>query len=119
MCVCVCVRVCVCVCVCVCALFGQVKKLEKRYEAIPEEYYKHTGHRLRWHAWEICSGSGRLSLIMIMAGLLIGFPVDLRYGWDINGVGHRNRRGRSSIQSSSDCAMVGIREHQAGREQRV
>ncbi|CAJ1354418.1 unnamed protein product [Effrenium voratum] len=71
-------------------LYGQdndrrVKKLEKRYEAIPEEYYKHTGHRLRWHAWEICSGSGRLSLVMIMAGLLIGFPVDLRYGWDING----------------------------------
>ncbi|CAJ1452977.1 unnamed protein product [Effrenium voratum] len=51
------------------------------------EYYKHTGQvkgrglggmpvgDLQW--------SG-LSLVMIMAGLLIGFAVDLRYGWDIN-----------------------------------
>ena len=71
-------------------------KLKKRYKAIPEEYYTTTGlhpvtphnfkdwfaqakgRGLQWHAWEICSGSGRLSLILLMAGLVVGFPVDYR-----------------------------------------
>ena len=82
-------------------------KLKRRYEAIPEEYYTNTGlhpvtphnfkdwfarargRGLRWHAWEICSGSGRLSLILLMAGLVVGFPVDYRYGWDINNLDHQ------------------------------
>ena len=82
-------------------------KLKKRYKAIPEEYYTTTGlhpvtphnfkdwfaqakgRGLQWHAWEICSGSGRLSLILLMAGLVVGFPVDYRYGWDINNYDHQ------------------------------
>ena len=76
-------------------------KLRKRYKAIPEEFYTTTGlcpvtpenfsqwfskargKGLRWHAWEIFSGSGRLSLVLLMAGLMVGFPVDYRYGWDL------------------------------------
>jgi len=79
-----------------------VKKLSKRYQAIPEEYYSKSGlrpitpsnfHRwfgmarkrgLRWHFWEVFIGSGRLSLTLLLAGLSVGFPVDMRYGWNVN-----------------------------------
>eukprot|EP00435_Cladocopium_sp_Y103_P067718 s113_g30.t1 len=82
-------------------------KLKKRYKAIPEEYYtksgfhpvtpqnfkswfaKAKGRGLRWHAWELCSGSGRLSLVLLLAGLVVGFPVDYRYGWNINDPVHQ------------------------------
>ena len=26
---------------------------------------------------------------MLLAGLSVGFPVDLRYGWNINGLSHQ------------------------------
>ena len=39
--------------------------------------------RKRFHLWEVCSGSGRLSLLALMSGLTVLFPVDLRYGWDV------------------------------------
>ena len=79
-----------------------MQKLKKRYKAIPEEFYTKSGLRpvrpenfnkwfsrmkgrgLRWHFWEWFSGSGRLSFIMMAAGLIVGFPVDLRYGWNVN-----------------------------------
>ena len=72
-------------------------KLNRRYKAVPEEFYNKTGLRpvtpgnfdlwfskargrgLRWHFPEICSGSGRLSLTLLLAGLVIGFPVNARY----------------------------------------
>ena len=81
---------------------SEKKKAAKKYEAIPEEYYTKSGMRpitpgnfqnwfsrakgrgLRWHFQEICSGSGRLSLVALLSGMLVGFPVDYRYGWDIN-----------------------------------
>ena len=62
-------------------------RLRKKYKAIPEEYYTRTGlkpvtpknfpkwfmqakgKKLRWHFWEVFSGSGRLSLTMLIAGL--------------------------------------------------
>ena len=68
-------------------------KLNRRYKAIPEEYYTKTGlhpvtpqnfntwfakakgRGLRWHAWEICSGSGRLSLVLLLGVLLFFFFV--------------------------------------------
>eukprot|EP00435_Cladocopium_sp_Y103_P056006 s391_g18.t1 len=86
---------------------SDVPKLTKRYKAMPEEFYSKTGLRpvtpknfkrwfqrtrgkgLRWHAWELFSGTGRLSLILMMAGLVIGFPVDLRYGWDLGNAEHQ------------------------------
>ena len=82
--------------------------LAKKYRAMPEEYYTRSGLRpitpwnfrkwfdqakgkkLRWHFWEIFSGSGRLSLIMLLAGLTVGFPVDMRYGWNINNHSHQS-----------------------------
>ena len=79
-----------------------VQKLNKRHKAIPEEFCSESGLRpvrpenfnrwfsrtkgrgLRWHFWERFPGSGRLSFILIAAGLMVGFPVDLRYGWNAN-----------------------------------
>ena len=48
------------------------------------------GRGLRWHFWELCSGSGRLSLTLLLAGLTIGFPVDARYGWNLGNMNHQN-----------------------------
>eukprot|EP00435_Cladocopium_sp_Y103_P000209 s1993_g1.t1 len=42
----------------------------------------------RWHFWEIFSGSGRLSLTLLLSGLAVG-PIDMRYGWDINNSSHQ------------------------------
>lgn len=104
-------------------------KLRKRYKAIPEEFYTTTGlcpvtpenfpqwfskargKGLRWHAWEIFSGSGRLSLILLMAGLIVGFPVDYRYGWDLCNPQHQKmiRQAQEEFQPgylhlAPDCA---------------
>ncbi|CAK9084871.1 1-alkyl-2-acetylglycerophosphocholine esterase [Durusdinium trenchii] len=106
-----------------------VSKLNKRYKAIPEEYYtrsgltpvtpgnfkswfsKTRGRGLRWHAWELCSGSGRLSLCLLMAGLVVGFPVDYRYGWDINNAQHQSYLNQAYhefkpgvVHAAPDCA---------------
>ena len=79
----------------------RVAEAKKKYCAIPEEFYTQTGRRLitpqnaeKWlqqirkkgfkvQFWEWCSGSGRLSLMTLLAGLCVGFPLDYRYGWDI------------------------------------
>ena len=81
--------------------------LRKKYKSMPEEYYTRSGLRpitpwnfkswfqqargkkLRWHFWELFSGSGRLSLVMLLAGLTVGFPVDMRYGWNLNNQQHQ------------------------------
>ena len=82
--------------------------LKKKYKSMPEEYYTRSGlrpitpwnfkswfqqargKRLRWHFWELFSGSGRLSFIMLLAGLTVGFPVDMRYGWNMNNPQHQS-----------------------------
>ena len=82
-------------------------RLRKKYKAMPEEYYTRTGlkpvtpknfpkwfvhakgKKLRWHFWEVFSGSGRLSLTMLIAGLTVGFPIDMRYGWDVGNACHQ------------------------------
>ena len=82
-------------------------KAKEYYKGIPEEYYSRSGRRpitpgnteawlgvvtkrkLRFHAWEWCSGSGRLSLCLLMANLLVGPPIDYRYGWDISYAPHQ------------------------------
>ena len=39
----------------------------------------------QWDLWERCSGSSRLSLYGEREfKLAVGFPIDLRYGWDIH-----------------------------------
>ena len=99
-------------------------KLNRRYKAILEEYYTKTGlhpvtpqnfpawfakakgRGICWHAWEICSGSGRLSLIFLLAGLIIG-----HYGWDIGDPDHQRMLLQAQrefqpgyVHCSSDCA---------------
>ena len=119
------------------------KKMERRYRAIPEEYYNKTGFRpvtpgnfkkwfskargrgLRWHFWEICSGSGRLSLTLLLAGLIIGFPVDARYGWDLNNHGHQQMLNMARdefkpgfIHHSPDCAPWSVSSNQKDPHER-
>ena len=83
-------------------------KTARHYKAIPEEFYTKTGRRpvtpenvkqwvhhcqgrgLRFQFWEWFSGSGRLSLFLTLAHVMVGFPVDFRYGWD---VGHAPHQG--------------------------
>eukprot|EP00439_Symbiodinium_sp_Y106_P045212 s1731_g5.t1 len=78
------------------------KRHEQRYDHMPEEYYTKTkrrpvtpknfsswfsrsrGRGLRWQFQELFSGTGRLSLLAVMSGLVVGFPVDYRYGWDLS-----------------------------------
>ena len=76
--------------------------MQERYKAIPEEFYTRSGRKpitpanmaawvkassgkgLRWQFWELCAGSGRLSLVLMTASMVVGFPVDYRYGWDLS-----------------------------------
>ena len=89
----------------------KVKDLHREYRAMPEEFYTKTGRRPvtpenvekwldevvakhpqpSWHFVELYSGSGRLSTAMAAAGLEVGFPVDLRYGWNINNPSHQKK----------------------------
>ena len=118
-------------------------KMEKRYRAIPEEYYTKSGFRpitpsnfskwfqrargrgLKWHFWEICSGSGRLSLTLLLAGLVIGPPIDARYGWDLNDFGHqrllnmaRDEFQPGVIHHAPDCAPWSVSSNQKDPELR-
>ena len=79
----------------------QKTRMHKKYRAMPEEFYtksgrkpvtpknvhswfqKASGRGLQWQFWELRSGSGRLSLMMMAASMSVGFPVDYRYGWDL------------------------------------
>ena len=81
----------------------RVSKAKKYDRAIPEEFYSRSGRRpitprnvqqwfdkatagsrkLRFQFWEWFSGSGRLSLVLLLTNLAVGFPVDHRYGWDV------------------------------------
>ena len=80
----------------------RVKKAKQYYRAMPEEFYSQSGRRpitprnftawmqksrgrsLRLQFQELCSGSGRLSLLLLAAGFAVAFPVDYRYGWDMS-----------------------------------
>jgi hypothetical protein len=123
-------------------------KLNKRYKAIKEEFYTRTGQKpvtpsnfkkwmakmkgrgIKWHFWEWFSGSGRLSLTMLLAGLSVGFPVDLRYGWDINNLSHQAmlREAQAEFQPgvlmcAPDCAPWSVasnsKDPQARQEERL
>ena len=90
---------------------NKIRDLYHEYRAMPEEFYTKTGKRpvtpsnvdrwlqevqakhenLSWHFVELYSGSGRLSLAMATAGLNVGFPIDLRYGWNLNDEDHQKK----------------------------
>ena len=78
----------------------KLKYLHKMYKAVPEEFYTKTKRtpvtpmnvrawlrgrkeKVRYNFWEWCSGSGRLTLMMLLGGLSVLFPVNYRYGWYI------------------------------------
>ena len=80
--------------------------LQKFYKAVPEEFYtrlkrapvtpsnclewlERVKKKKKFHFWELCSGSSRLTLLALMSGLTVLFPVDMRYGWDIGHVPHQ------------------------------
>ena len=95
---------------------GEKKRYSKRYAAMKEEYYTKTGRKpitpgnfkkwfarskgqgLRWHFQELCSGSGRLSWVAVLSGLLVGFPVDYRYGWDMSLPEHQQMIGQARAE---------------------
>ena len=79
---------------------GKLRYLQKMYKGVPEEFYTKTRQTPvtpknarswmkkrkgnRFNLWEWCSGSGRLSLIALLSGLCVLFPIDYRYGWDLS-----------------------------------
>ena len=89
----------------------KVKHWKRKYTSIPEEFYTKSkismvtlgnfwqwfkdvqnqtpSKKDTWDFWEFCSGSGRLSLVTWQNGLVTGFPVDRRYGWNLNLAEHR------------------------------
>ena len=87
----------------------EARKAQARhyYRAIPEEFYTKSGRRpitpknvkawmqkasgrgLRFQFWEMCSGSGRLSLCLLLAQFMVGFPIDYRDSWDIGYPAHQ------------------------------
>ncbi|CAK9092645.1 1-alkyl-2-acetylglycerophosphocholine esterase [Durusdinium trenchii] len=103
------------------------KKLTKDYKAMPEEFYTHTNRRMvtpssfpkwfseakkkktKWHVWEWCSGSSRLSLTCCLAGLIVGFPVDFRYGWDIGNPEHQKMLGMALSTFEPEILMASPR----------
>ena len=84
---------------------GKLRYLQKMYKAVPEEFYTKTRKTpvtprnarswmkkrkgSKFHFWEWCSGSGRLSLIALLSGLCVLFPIDYRYGWDLSHPEHQ------------------------------
>ncbi|CAE7404059.1 unnamed protein product, partial [Symbiodinium necroappetens] len=82
-------------------------KAERYYKSVPEEYYSRSGRRpitpdnieswmssasnrgLRFQAWEWFSRSGRLSLCLPLANIVVGPPIDYRYGWDVSYAPHQ------------------------------
>eukprot|EP00439_Symbiodinium_sp_Y106_P050296 s6242_g6.t1 len=63
---------------------AEKKKQAKKYVDIPEEFYTKSKRRP-----ELYSGSGRLSLMAVLSGLMVGFPIDYRYGWDMSVSNHQ------------------------------
>ena len=94
----------------------KTQKLNKQYQATHEEFYTKSGQvpvtpdnfgewkqtkkaRRSTQFWEICSGSGRLSYLALLAGLSVAFPVDYRYGWDIGNPEHQ----RMLLEMQNTC----------------
>ena len=83
------------------------RALDRFYAAVHEQFYEHSALPIvsptsalafmRYmgvlhatvHVWERFSGSGRLSACALAKGFIILFPVDVRYGWDLQTVEHR------------------------------
>ena len=103
----------------------KAQKLNRQYKAIREEYYTMSGYLPvtpeNFHQWrqttkakrktqfcEICSGSGRLSYIALLAGLSVAFPVDFRYGWNLGDTitSHQNLLLEAQNQMQPDVLIM-------------
>ena len=101
---------------------GKLRYLSKLYKAIPEEFYSKTRRApvtprnarswarkrkgAHFHLWEFCSGSGRLSFLALCAGLLVMFPLDYRYGWDLGCASHRKLIDEIETQFEPDVEYM-------------
>ena len=106
------------------AHWSEARKEEMRvkYKGIPEEYYTKQGESQLLpatcgHGWQLLQartpvavlgdvpGSGGLSLVLLTASVMTGFPVDYRYGWDL---AHPEHQGllRQCYQSSSQHTFL-------------
>ena len=100
----------------------KAQKLDRQYKAIHEEFYNKSGYlpvspenfhqwkqtakaKKKAQFWEICSGSGRLSYIALLAGLTVAFPVDFRYGWDLGNASHQTMLLEAQSQLQPDTIM--------------
>ena len=101
---------------------AKMAKLDARHKAVPEEFYTNSGRRVlspetfpSWvsatktkkvNLWEICSGSGRLSWLAVVAGLMVACPLNCRHGWDLSKPSHISPTDdpRSSRQAGPGCA---------------
>ena len=101
----------------------KVQKLSRQYRAIQEEFYTKSGYltvtpenfhqwkqtskaKRKSQFWEICSGSGRLSYLALLAGLSVAFPVDFRYGWNLGDVSHQSMLLEAQKQMRPDVLML-------------
>ena len=99
------------------------QKLDRQRRAINEEFYTKSGYnpvtpenfhqwrqtskaKKRMQFWEICSGSGRLSYIALLAGLSVAFPVDFRYGWNLGNAKHQDMLLEAQQRLQPDVIMV-------------
>ena len=62
----------------------------KRFLSVHRRWSALTGNPLKWDLWELWSCSGRVSTKALGKQLAVGFPVDLRYGWDFRRKDHRD-----------------------------
>ena len=84
---------------------NKISRLNAHYKAVPEEFYNKSSRPVlrpqnfqRWkkqrqrkaNLWELCSGSGRLSWIALVSGLVVANPINYRYGWDLANKEHQN-----------------------------
>ena len=114
----------------------QVQHCHKRYRVLKEEFYTKTqrqvvtpqncmtflkvhrrwaalnGANLSWDLSEQWSCTARLSAHAFRRGLNVGFPIDYRYGWDLNNSAHRRLIDEvnatfkpSVICSAPDCRL--------------
>ena len=101
----------------------KVQKLSRQYRAIQEEFYTKSGYltvtpenfhqwkqtskaKRKSQFWEICSGSGRLSYLALLAGLSVAFPVDFRYGWNLGDVSYQSMLLEAQKQMRPDVLML-------------
>ena len=63
----------------------------ERFLSVHRRWSALTGQPLKWDVWELWLCSGRTSLKSYNRCLRTGFPVDMRYGWDLRRKDHQEK----------------------------